>query len=157
MVPTVVLTPIGVVHSDVDKPVDRAWGGVVSRIELDASRFTPASLTGLEDFSHVEVVFHFHRVPESDVCYGTRHPRGRTDWPAVGILAQRGKDRPNRMGVTICRLISVKGLVLEVEGLDAIEGTPVLDVKPYMSLFAPRGEVREPAWVKELMSSYWQE
>src|SRR4051794_34551528 len=116
----IVLSPIGIVHSDVDQPVDLAWGRIRSRIDLDACRFTSASLLGLEEFSHIEVVFAFHRVPESEIHYGTRHPRGRTDWPAVGIFAQRGKDRPNRIGVTVCRLISVNGLTLEVEGLDAI-------------------------------------
>ena len=65
--------------------------------------------------------------------------RGRTDWPLVGILAQRAKDRPNRIGVTTCALLAVDGLVLQVEGLDAVSGTPVLDVKPHMAGFGPGG------------------
>jgi tRNA (Thr-GGU) A37 N-methylase len=73
----------------------------------------------------------------------------------VGILAQRAKDRPNRIGTTVCRVMSVDGLRIHVSGLDAIDGTPVLDVKPYMRGFAPRGEVREPAWAAELMAGYW--
>jgi tRNA-Thr(GGU) m(6)t(6)A37 methyltransferase TsaA len=152
---SIVLTPIGVVRSAEDQPVDRAWGGVRCRIELDASRFGADSLKGLDEFSHVEVVFALHRVVASDIHYRTRHPRGRTEWPAVGIFAQRGKDRPNRIGITVCRLVSVQELTLEVEGLDAIEGTPVLDIKPYMTAFAPRGEVRQPSWAIELMSDYW--
>jgi tRNA (adenine37-N6)-methyltransferase len=153
---SIVLTPIGVVHSAVTEPLDHAWGGVISRIDLDAARFQPASLAGLEDFSHIEVVFAFHLVDDGDVHYGARHPRGRTDWPEVGIFAQRGKDRPNCIGVTTCRLISVKALTLEVEGLDAVDRTPILDIKPYVAEFGPRGEVRQAAWARELMSTYWQ-
>jgi tRNA (Thr-GGU) A37 N-methylase len=87
---------------------------------------------------------------------GARHPRNRLDWPKVGIFAQRGKNRPNRIGVTICRLLSVRGLSLEVADLDAIDGTPVLDIKPYMREFAARGEIRQPAWATELMREYWK-
>jgi tRNA (Thr-GGU) A37 N-methylase len=90
------------------------------------------------------------------VNLGARHPRGRTDWPKVGIFAQRAKARPNRIGVTTCELVDVDGLDLRVRGLDAIDGTPVLDVKPYMQAFGPRGEVREPEWVAELMANYWE-
>jgi tRNA (Thr-GGU) A37 N-methylase len=73
----------------------------------------------------------------------------------VGIFARRGKDRPNRIGTTICRLLAVEGTKLRVEGLDAIDGTPVLDIKPYVSGFGPQGEVREPAWSREIMEEYW--
>jgi tRNA (Thr-GGU) A37 N-methylase len=94
-------------------------------------------------------------VSESEIVTESRHPRNRLDWPSAGILAQRGKNRPNRTGVTICRLLSVKVLSLGVEGLDAIDGTPVLDIKPYVREFAARGEVRQPKWVVELMRGYW--
>ncbi len=148
--------PIGVVRSPINEPVDDVWGGVLSRIELDASRFTPECLAGLDEFSHVEVVFLFDRVLESQIESGARHPRGRKDWPTVGIFAQRGKNRPNRIGVTVCPLVSVRGLAIELEGLDAIDGTPVLDIKPYMREVSPRGDVRQPAWATELMSEYWK-
>ena len=157
MLTKLTVTPIGVVRSSVDQPIDCAWGEVVARIELDSPRFTAESLIGLQDFSHVEIVFAFDRVAEWDIHYAARHPRGRADWPKVGIFAQRGKDRPNRIGVTVCRLLSVKGITLQVQGLDAIDGTPVLDIKPYVSEFGPRGAVREPAWVRELMAGYWGE
>ena len=148
--------PIGVVHSPIHEPVDDIWGGVTARIELDASRFSDESLAGLDEFSHVEIVFVFDRVPDSEVQFGARHPRSRLDWPKVGIFAQRGKNRPNRIGVTVCRLVSVRPLAIEVEGLDAVDGTPVLDIKPYMRQFAPRGEVHQPAWATELMARYWE-
>jgi tRNA-Thr(GGU) m(6)t(6)A37 methyltransferase TsaA len=128
---------------------------VSAAIVLDASRFAPDAVAGLADFSHLEVVYHFHRVPEEKVETGARHPRNRADWPLVGIFAQRGKNRPNRIGVSRCRLLAVDGLRIEVAELDAIDGTPVLDVKPYMREFGPRGEVRQPAWSGELMAGYY--
>ncbi|HYL37965.1 MAG TPA: SAM-dependent methyltransferase [Bryobacteraceae bacterium] len=152
----IILTPIGIVRSPIREPADDVWGGVTCRIELDASRFSPQSLAGLEEFSHVEVVFLFHRVPESEIQWGSRHPRGRADWPKAGIFSQRGKARPNRLGVTVCKLLAVRGLSIEVEGLDAVDGTPVLDIKPYLREFGPRETVRQPAWASELMSGYWK-
>ncbi len=130
---------------------------MVSQIELDPARVTQDALLGLDQFSHVEIVFLFDRVGEDEITTGARHPRGRKDWPLTGIFAQRGKNRPNRIGVTICRLVGVDGLSVAVEGLDAIDGTPVLDIKPYMREFAPRGEIRQPSWATELMSGYWTE
>lgn len=148
--------PIGVIHSPALARVDDVWGGVKCRIDLDSSQFTPDCLVGLDDFSHIEVVFFFHRVPESEIARGLRRPLHRLDSPKVGIFAQRGKARPNRIGVTICRLLSIQDLSLEVVGLDAIDGTPVLDIKPYMREFAARGEIRQPGWVDELMRGYWE-
>lgn len=150
----ITVTPIGTVHSPIREPKDDAWG-ITARIELDRTRFTKDVLVGLDEFSHVEILFVLHQVPESRICFGTRHPRGRTDFPKVGIFAQRGKDRPNRIGLTLCRLVSVEELSVEVEGLDAIDGTPVLDIKPFMSEFGPKGPIRQPAWATELMSTYW--
>lgn len=151
----IALTPIGTVRSPIHQPLDDIWGGVTAQIELDPSRFSPESLAGLDAFSHVEILFLLHHIADSEIQFGSRHPRGRQDFPKVGIFAQRGRNRPNRIGLTICRLISVQPLAIEVEGLDAIDGTPVLDIKPYMHEFGPRGEVREPAWATELMARYW--
>ena len=147
--------PIGTVVGGRDEAIDDDWAEVTAKIRLDGDRFTDAVVAGLDEFSHVEVVFVFDRVDESSVNLGTRHPRGRDDWPAVGILAQRAKARPNRIGVTVCDLIDVDGLTVRVRGLDAIDGTPVLDIKPYMAEFAPRGTIRQPAWSSELMADYW--
>ncbi|MCC7076022.1 MAG: SAM-dependent methyltransferase [Acidimicrobiia bacterium] len=150
-----VVRPIGTVRATRTVAEDDGWDAVGSEIVLDPAVLTPDATLGLDAFSHVEVVYLFDRVVEADVCHGARYPRGRRDWPLTGILAQRGRDRPNRIGVTVCHLLSAGGLRLEVAGLDAIDGTPVLDVKPHMSGFAPRGEVREPAWAREIMSAYW--
>jgi len=153
----IVLSSIGTVRSPVREILDDVWGGLVSRVELDANRFTADSLAGLAEFSHVEIVFHFHKLAETDLITGKRRPRGRADWPEVGIFAQRAKLRPNRIGVTVCRLLSVEGLAITVEGLDAVDGTPVLDLKPYMKEFGPKGEIRQPSWASELMAGYWKQ
>jgi len=147
--------PIGYVRSSRDAAIDDDWDAVTAVIELDANQLQPDATDGLEAFSHIEVVFLFDRVDVEDVCRGSRHPRGNTAWPRVGILAQRAKDRPNRIGLTICRVLQVNGLRIEVSGLDAIDGTPVLDIKPVMAGFATRGDMREPAWATELMAEYW--
>ena len=151
----IVLSPLGYVRGGRSEPVDDNWDSVCAAIELDPQQVAPDATTSLGDFSHVEVVFHFNRVPNEEIISSARHPRGRKDWPLVGILAQRGKGRPNRVGVTICRLEKVDGLKLHVRGLDAIDGTPVIDIKPVMKGFLPRGEVREPGWATELMRDYW--
>lgn len=147
--------PIGYVRGGREVAEDDNWGDSEARIELDPERFTQEALEGLDSFSHAEVVFLFDRVGEGAITYDARHPRGRKDWPKVGIFAQRGKNRPNRIGVSVCTIVRVEGLAVVVGGLDAIDGTPIIDIKPVMSGFAPRGEVREPAWAKEIMASYW--
>jgi len=150
------LTPIGTVRSTRNTPTDDGWDAETARIELDPDQFEPEALAGLEDFSHVEVLFIFDRVADEKVVRGARHPRGRKDWPKAGIFAQRGKNRPNKIGATVCRILEVDGLALHLEGLDAIEGSPVLDIKPVMTAFLPRGEIREPQWVTEVMANYWE-
>lgn len=151
----ILLQPIGLVRGGRAEPLDDGWGQSEAVIELDEARFGPLALCGLETFSHVEVIFHFHLAPPEAVECGARRPRGRSDWPAVGIFAQRGKDRPNRIGVCICEVVRVDGIRLHVRGLDAIDGTPVVDIKPVMAGFLPRSAVREPAWSSELMAGYW--
>lgn len=149
------MTPIGHVRGGRAAVEDDGWDAVTCWIEL-SDVVGPEATLGLEEFSHVEVVYVFDRVDPDQVCVGARRPRGREDWPRVGILAQRAKDRPNRIGITVCRLDAVSATGLVVRGLDAVDGTPVLDVKPYLTGFAPRGEVREPEWATELMRGYWE-
>ncbi len=148
-------TPIGFVSQGVVDLRDDEWDSVTARIDLDGSRFAEDSTAGLDAFSHVEVLFLMDRVKPEEVVAGARHPRQRADWPKVGIFAQRAKARPNRIGATVCRLVRLDGLSLTVRGLDAVNGTPVLDIKPYMREFGARGMVRQPAWSTELMSNYW--
>ena len=149
------IEPIGHVRGGRDQAIDDNWGRSRARIELDPARFTPDALAGLADFSHLEVIFLFDRVTEAEIEYGARHPRGRQDWPLVGIFAQRGKNRPNRLGLCTCKIVRVEGLAVEVAGLDAIDGTPIIDLKPAMTEFLPREALRQPAWAAELMKDYW--
>lgn len=150
------VTPIGHIRSSREEAIDDFWGAVEATITLDASRFGPEALYGLADFSHVEVLFLMDRVDPAKVETGARHPRERRDWPLVGIFAQRGKGRPNRLGLSRAEILRVEGLTLTVRGLDAIDGTPVLDLKPWMAEFAPRGNTRQPTWVGELMADYYR-
>ena len=149
------LDAIGYVRSTRRALLDDDWDSVAATIEL-TSDFTPEALAGLEDFSHAEVIFHFDRVAAGTVERGARHPRGNTRWPRVGIFAQRAKDRPNRLGSTIVEIRKRDGRVLTVAGLDAVDGTPVLDIKPVMTEFLPRTLVRQPSWSHELMREYWK-
>jgi len=150
----IIVSPIGYVSSPRNDLSDDNWGDVESRIEL-CPEFGPEAFDGIEEFSHVEVVFFFDRIPEALIEYATRHPRGNSAWPKVGIFAQRGSYRPNRLAVSVARLVSRQGRQLDVRGLDAINGTPVLDIKPVMQEFLPAGEIRQPEWSHELMLRYW--
>ncbi len=152
----IALEPVGVVVGGRTDAVDDGWGGVEAVIRLDGTRFGPEAVAGLADFSHVVVVFQFHLVEEAAVQTGARRPRGNPDWPAVGMFAQRAKMRPNRLGVSTCTLVLIDGLDLHVRGLDAVDGSPVLDVKPYLREFEPADAgVRQPAWSVELMRGYY--
>lgn len=148
--------PVAWVRSTRAEPVDDHWDAEWTSIELDDD-VPDEAIKGLEEFSHVVVVFVFDRA--SDVPPGpyARHPRNNRAWPEVGIFAQRAKDRPNRLGVSTCRVVRVGQRRLDVVGLDAIDGTPVLDLKPHLEQFSARGEVRQPAWVDELMASYFED
>lgn len=150
------LTPIGVVRSPRKDLTDDFWGKVDAEIVL-AEHLAAEAFAGLDDFSHVEVIFLMDRVDPAKVETGARHPRERMDWPLVGIFAQRGKARPNRIGLTRGTIVKVDGRVLTVRGLDAIDGTPVLDVKPWMVEFAPIGATHQPAWATELMADYYKD
>ena len=150
----ILVEPIGFVRSTRATPEDDFWGGETARIEL-VPELDPECLLGLEDFSHAEVIFHFHGVAPDKVTRDARRPRNNPAWPRVGIFAQRGKNRPNRLGSTMVRVVGRDGGTLHVAGLDAIDGTPVLDIKPVLREFLPRDPVRQPPWVGELMRDYW--
>jgi tRNA-Thr(GGU) m(6)t(6)A37 methyltransferase TsaA len=136
---------------------DALWGSVEAAIELDCERFEEDALMGLADFSHLEVVFFMHGIAQDAITTSARHPRENPNWPRVGIFAQRGAKRPNRIGVSRCTILSVDGTRVRVRGLDAIDGTPVLDVKPYMREFGPIGEIVQPQWATEVMQRYYDE
>lgn len=148
------LQPIGFVRASRSAVEDDFWGSQESCITL-TDAFTPDALKGLAEFSHVEVIFFLSQVDPAKAIYGARRPRNNEAWPEVGVFAQRTKNRPNRIGITICRILRIEGKNLYVAELDAIDGTPVLDIKPVMAEFLPRGEIRQPRWSHELMREYW--
>ena len=146
-------TPIGTVTSPVKEGVDSGWGTVVSEIHIREEY--SGGLAGLESFSHIVVVFGMHQstwTPASDLV---RRPQGREDMPSVGIFAQRAKHRPNPIGVTAVRLLGIDGNLVRVRGLDAIDGTPILDLKPYFPQFDRIADPLTPEWVERLMSDYF--
>lgn len=148
------MTPIGYVSASRKHAEDDYWGGQEACIRL-ADAFTADALQGIDAFSHAEILFVFHEVDPSRIVTAARHPRNNRDWPLVGIFAQRGKNRPNRIGSTACRILRCEGTALFVAELDAIDGTPVLDIKPVMAEFLPRSRTRQPEWSRELMRRYW--
>lgn len=150
------MEPIGYIRGGRIEATKDNWGDNRSQLILRADLFQPEALYGLDDHSHIEVIFYFHLHRDEATEHGARHPRGRTDWPRVGIFSQRGRMRHNRIGVTTCQLLGVEGLALELRGMDAVDGTPILDIKPSWSGNRPRGDFREPEWAKEIMKNYWK-
>lgn len=149
------MQPIGWVRSSIAEAVDDQWGDLVSTIELDERTFSAESVRGLDEFSHIQVLFYMHQASPEKTLTGAKHPRERQDWPRIGIFAQRAKDRPNHIGLSTCRILRVEGTRIWLAELDAIDGTPVLDIKPYLTGFGARSEVRQPAWSEELMAAYF--
>ena len=152
---TITLTPIGVVRNGRTDADDFHWGDVESTIEL-APEYA-RGLEGLETWSHVLVVFFMDHVSESESppADWRRRPRGRADMPLLGVFAQRGRMRPNTIGVTTVPIVRVESGRLVVRGLDALDGTPVLDVKPYAPVFDRADGAKAPAWFEELMRGYF--
>jgi len=143
--PELVLTPIGIVRNEVEEPVRGGWEEVTSEIVLDES--LAESLEGVEEFSHIIVVFWMHKAPAMERPVGKIHPRGRADLPLVGLFATRTPHRPNPLGVSTVRLVERRRNVLKVVGLDAINGTPVLDIKPYLPEKFDKDSVQVAEWV----------
>ncbi len=145
------LEPVGHVANSIKEPLDSDWGEVETRIVL-REELAPAP-TGLADFSHIVVVFWMHQTKKPDAL--RRRPQGRPDIPELGLFAQRSKHRPNPIGVTVVPLISVEEGVLNVRGLDAVNGTPVLDIKPHFPDYDSPPEARVPEWVGHLIKGYF--
>jgi tRNA-Thr(GGU) m(6)t(6)A37 methyltransferase TsaA len=150
----IIIKPIGIVQNNRKEIKDDNWGCVISKIILN-DEYSEEALSGIEDFSHVEVLYYFDKVLEEKIEHVARHPRNNSEWPKVGIFAQRGKNRPNRIGITIAKIVNRIGVELTVQGLDAIDGTPVIDIKPVMIEYLPQDKVSQPRWATEIMQNYW--
>ncbi len=149
------LQSIGTVSSSRKELVDDHWGRVVSTICFDKDVLDASATDRLEQYSHALVVFFMNQVQPEKIVRGSRHPRNDTHIPKFGILAQRGKNRPNQIGVSYAKILKVDGLSIQLEGLDAIDGTPILDIKPCMQEFLPEGEILQPEWTHQLMKHYY--
>ncbi|MBY0121180.1 SAM-dependent methyltransferase [Bacillus sp. S/N-304-OC-R1] len=150
----ITLVPIGYAYNNRTEIEDDYWGKIVSKIVI-CDTLPEESLYEIESFSHLEIIYYFHKVSEKKIITGARHPRNNPDYPRAGIFAQRGKNRPNQLGLTTVQFIRREGRELYVQGLDCINGTPILDIKPVMKEFLPKETVKQPDWSKELMKNYW--
>lgn len=151
--PLIRLEPVGYVESAATEKVDEQWGAVQSRIVLREEY--RGGLVGLAEFSHALVLTFLHQAKFDPARHLQRHPQGRADLPLVGIFSQRAKDRPNPIGVTAVKILAVDENSVTVQGLDAIHGTPVLDVKPYFAQYDRVENPVVPAWVNILMENYF--
>lgn len=102
------------------------------------------ALEGIESFSHLFVIFWMHEISDEERMTKKIHPRGRMDMPLVGIYATRTPHRRNPIGLTLVELLKVRGNILTVRGLDAFNGTPILDIKPF-----DRWDIAEPVRLPE--------
>jgi tRNA-Thr(GGU) m(6)t(6)A37 methyltransferase TsaA len=140
----VMVQPIGIVRNNLGRRGYDEWRDTESDVVI-CEEYQEA-LLGLDEYSHIEVLFYLH---EMDKPFKARiHPTGNPDYPLVGAFATRTPNRPSRLALTTCRLLSINGNVVRVRGLDAYDGSPVLDIKPHFRLKS--NEVKVPNWVKEL-------
>lgn len=149
------IRPIGLIRSERLESIDDHWNQVRSFIEL-TDEYSSESIRGLEDFSHIEIVYYFHKVKASQIVVKAEHPRENPNYPLVGIFAQRKKSRPNLLGLTISEIDKIEDKKIFLKSCDAIDGTPVIDIKPVFKEFLPKTEIKQPVWVSDLMKDYWE-
>ena len=143
---------IGTVKSPVTEAVDMNWGEVISEIVLEPE-YAPG-LLGLEDFSHLMVLTFLHEAEYNPEKHLRRHPQERQDMPLLGIFAQRARHRPNRIGVTAVEIVEVTDNSVLVRALDAIDGAPVIDIKPYVPVYDKK-DATIPEWMEKMMKGYF--
>ena len=137
------LKAIGIVRNGIKQPLRRDWGKIISDIVVDSS--LTEALDGLDEFSHIVVIYWMHQVagqPPTKV-----HPMGRGELPLVGLFATRSPNRPNPVGKATVRLLQRQDNILKVEGLDALDGTPVIDIKPYIPGYDSATNAKVPSWI----------
>jgi len=146
--PGVSLKVIGFVKNGIRQRPDSGWEKIVSEITIASS--LAEALDGLEEFSHIIVIYWMNQVPPLAQVPTRIHPRGRQDLPLVGLFATRASYRLNPVGATAVRLLERWDNVLKVKGLDALDGTPVIDIKPYMPKRDSIIDAKTPLWEKKL-------
>lgn len=150
----IVLKPIATVKNSRTEPIDDNWEAIIAEIEL-ADDIPTEAFDSISDFSHLEIIYYFDKLKNDAIVFSGR-PRGNPNYPLVGIFSQRKKDRPNQIGLCTVQLLEHNGRTIKVKYLDAIDGTPILDIKPVFKEFQPKGEIRQPIWVADLMKNYWK-
>jgi tRNA-Thr(GGU) m(6)t(6)A37 methyltransferase TsaA len=146
--------PVAYVSNSRTEAVDDNWSKIISSVILYECIPTEA-FDGIEQFSHLEIIFCFDKVEKKDIIYAGR-PGGNPNYPVTGIFAQQKNDRPNKIGLCTVELLKHEGRTIVVKNLDAIDGTPVLDIKPVFKEFLPQKDIMQPVWVSDLMKNYWQ-
>lgn len=144
---------IATVKNSRAEPIDDNWETIIADIEL-ADHIPTEALDSISEFSHLEIIYYFDKVKKEDIVFSGR-PRGNPDFPVVGIFGQRKKDRPNKIGIATVELLEHQGRTIKVKFLDAIDGTPVLDIKPVFREYEPKSQIKQPDWVQYLMKNYW--
>lgn len=145
--PQMTVKPIGIVRSKIErtpKP-EYDWHGVVS--EIVVSSHLSDALDSLELYSHIIVIYWLHQADSSKMALRV-HPKGKRELPLVGLFASRSPYRPNPVGQKTVRLLKHRGNVLLVEGLDAVNGTPVIDIKPYIPGYDSVADATVPPWTQ---------
>ncbi len=148
------LSPVAFVRNTRTEVIDDNWGAIISEIQL-AEGIPEEAFDGITSFSHLHIIFYMDKVKDEKAIAQSRHPRNDVYLPRVGTYAQRNKNRPNKLGLSTVQLISRAGRTIRVKYLDAIDGTPILDIKPVMKNFQPKGTIREPHWTSDILKQYW--
>ena len=137
------LKAIGIVRNEIKQPSLRDFEKVISEIVFDSS--LTEALDDLDDFSHIIVLYWMHQATSQPPV--KVHPQGKSELPLVGLFATRSPNRPNPVGKATVRLVERRGNILKVEGLDAIDGTPVIDIKPYLPGYDSVTNAKVPQWI----------
>jgi tRNA-Thr(GGU) m(6)t(6)A37 methyltransferase TsaA len=139
------LQPIGLVKNNITEPKGGNRKEVVSEIIINKDLIE--ALHKIDEFSHIIVIYWMHKLPPSQRSVIKVHPRHNKDLPLVGVFASRSPARPNPLGITTVKLLERRDNILKVSGLDAIDGTPVLDIKPYLPDYDYTSEIKTPGWI----------
>jgi tRNA-Thr(GGU) m(6)t(6)A37 methyltransferase TsaA len=139
------LKPVGYVKNAVTEPKSEDWQSITSQIIVNEG--LKEALIGIDEFSHIIVIYWMHRTPASERSVMKVHPQRNQNLPIIGVFATRSPARPNPIGIATVKLLECRDNILKVIGLDAIDGTPVLDIKPHIPGLDSPSPARIPGWV----------
>jgi tRNA-Thr(GGU) m(6)t(6)A37 methyltransferase TsaA len=145
-----ILQPIGWVKNELKKPGRRNCEAIVSEIVIDSN--LSEALDGLEDFSHIIVLYWMNQLTVGSVP-NKIHPHGEMDLPLVGLFTTRSPRRPNPIGLTTVELLQRQGNILRVKGLDAVDGTPIIDIKPHLPGRDSSADAKVPEWLSKRINN----